>query len=148
MVEPVTTWILIADGSRARVLENGGPNKGVVAKSNLVFEGDHRPSRDSLTDRPGRTFESVGSMRHAKQPPTDPHDKIKTEFALSIVSALEQHADNYDRLILVAPPATLGELRKALPQQLASKVSREVGKDLTHVSNAEIAGHLEDVIAL
>ena len=147
-MKSIVTWILIADGARARVLENNGPGKGVVTKDNLLFEGDHRPSRELVSDKPGRTFESVGSLRHAKQPPTDPHDKLKSEFAQSIGAALENHADSFDRLILVAPPTALGELRKALPRKLSAKVTKEVGKDLTQTPNADIARHLEAIIAL
>ena len=147
-MKSVTTWILIADGARARVLENTGPNKGLSAKEGLLFEGEHRPPRDAEFDKPGRTFESVGALRHAKQPRTDPHDKLKSEFVSSVAAALEENSDHFDRLVLVAPPATLGELRTALPRQVADKVTKEVGKDLTHTPNAEIGTHLASVIAL
>ena len=147
-MKSVITWILIADGARARILANNGPNKGVVANDVLLREGDHRPSRELMSDRPGRTFESVGSLRHAKQPPLDAHDKLKTKFAHTVATALERHADSFDRLIIVAPPAALGELRKSLSREVSAKVSHEVGKDLTQTPNAELPKHLEGVIAL
>ncbi len=147
-MKPVITWILIADGARAHVLENTGPNKGVFAKDDLVFAGDHRPSRDVRHDRPGRTFESVGTLRHAKQPPTDPHDKLKSEFAHTVAEALDRHAGSFDRLILVAPPSALGAFRKALTPRVAAKVTKEVGKDLTHMPSTEVAAHLATTIAL
>lgn len=141
-MKPTTTWIVIADGARARVLQNDGPGKGVVALKDLVFEGDHSTSSDIATDRPGRTFDSVGSARHAMDPPSDPHEQLKIQFVKHVASVLEQRGAAYDRLILVAPPQALGLLRKSLPASVARKITGELGKDLTHLPNTDLPSHL------
>ncbi len=44
-MKPIITWIVIADGAHARVLENAGPGKGLSSLDNLTFEGEHVPAR-------------------------------------------------------------------------------------------------------
>ena len=147
-MKPVITWIVIADGARARVLENTGPGKGLSSLDDLIFEGEHLPTRDLKSDKSGRTFESVGQPRHALQPTSDPSRQLKAAFAAGILDALAERSSEFDRLILVAPPATLGDLREALPDQLTSKVHGELAKDLTGIPNTELDGHLNSLIAL
>jgi protein required for attachment to host cells len=52
----------------------------------------------------------------------------------------------YDRLVIVAAPSALGDLRAALSEQVRAKVIREIAKDLTKTPDSEVAGHLGDVI--
>ena len=147
-LRPTRTWVVVADGGRGRILCNSGPGKGLEAMAGLVFEGDHTPSRDIMADRPGRTFESIGAARHAKEYVTDPHQHRKKEFVTELCEVLVNNDSEFDRLVLVAPPEALGLFRKSLPSQLRRKVVRELGKDLTHISNTELPGHLSEVLAL
>ena len=136
-MKPIKTWIVIADGARARVLENNGPGKGIDARPDLVFEGDTASSSEIMADKPGRTFDSIGNARHAMEPPTDPHESLKARFLKHVTTALEARITDYDRLILVAPPKALGMLRKALPPAIADKLHSELAKDLTGVLRRE-----------
>ncbi|MFY0610379.1 MAG: host attachment protein [Hyphomicrobiaceae bacterium] len=147
-MKPTITWIVIADGAHAHVLRNDGPGKGVSAVEGLVFDGDHSRSSGIMSDRPGRTFSSVGNARHALEPPTDAHDELKARFVKQIADVLLDCVDDYNRLILVAPPEALGLLRKSLPASVARKVTGELGKDLTHLPDAELPSHLGDTLAL
>lgn len=145
-MKPTTTWIVIADGARARVLQNDGPGKGVLALTDLVFEGDHSTSSEIATDRPGRAFDSVGNARHAMDPTSDPHEQLKVQFVKHVARVLEHRADAYHRLILVAPPQALGLLRKSLPASVTRKITGELGKDLTHLPNSELPAHLGSLL--
>lgn len=147
-MKPTTTWIVIADGARARIMQNNGPGKGVEPVKDLVFEGDHSPSIDIQADKPGRSFDSVGNARHAMTPTSDAHDELKAKFVKQIASALEDRLDAYNRLILVAPPKALGLLRKSLPAPVVNKVKGELGKDLTQLPNAELPPHLDGLLAV
>src|SRR3546814_9690032 len=49
-------------------------------------------------------------------------------------AALEQ---SYDRLILVAPAKTLGDLRQALSKEAAARIGGELTKDLTKVADRD-----------
>ena len=64
-MKPVRTWIVIADGARARIVKNAGPGRGVESDSKLVFRSEHRKLQEIMADKPGRGFDSVGKGRHA-----------------------------------------------------------------------------------
>ncbi len=149
-MKPVTTWILLADGTRAHVVCNTGPGKGLQEVPGMEFEGDNFRSGDVLADRPGRTFDSAGVGRHAMEPHSDPQREAKRSFAADMVARLldQLHAQAFDRLILVAAPATLGDIRKVLPKPLLAVVHGEIAKNLVQVPNDELGSHLSDLLAV
>jgi protein required for attachment to host cells len=144
------TWILVADGARARVLKNEGPGKGLQPALNQDFIGENLSSAELVSDRPGRTFDGSGDGRHAKVPHSDPHRNAKRVFAREMARFLERESakHSFDRLVLVAPPQALGDLRAALSGSAKAKVSGEMNKDLTTLSVTEIAAHLGAVLAV
>lgn len=144
------TWILIADGARARVLENTGPGKGVNEVDGLEFSQEPLQNKDIMTDKPGRAFSSVGHGRSGMEPPTDPADKREADFVANLANVLDKKLQKgaFDRLIIAAAPQALGNLRKALSAQVQDKVHAELAKDLTKIPNDEVHKHFEDVLAV
>lgn len=140
------TWILVADGAKARILERLGPSGALLPASDKCFsESEARePTRDIGTERPGRVHESADVSRHAMAPRVDWHRFAKERFANTVAAALEDAAKQkkYEALVLVAPPQALGDLRRALGQHAKALVEGEVGKDLTNIPDHEIAAHL------
>ena len=149
-MKPIRTWILVADGARARVLENTGPGKGVSEVPGMEFAQDALRNREIWADRPGRSFESADQSRHAMEPPTDPKKMAEAAFVAGLVEMLDGklRAGAFDRLVLVAAPHALGDIRKAMPKGLAGVVHAELAKDLTKVPNTEMDKHLGEVIAV
>jgi protein required for attachment to host cells len=149
-MKPTTTWILIADGARARLFANHGPGKGVEAVEGAEFDADHRPDHEIVSDKRGRTHESVGVTRHAIEPHHDPHRELKRAFSERLAQMLDQKLAQkaYDRVILVAPPVTLGDLREALSAPVKAAVYAELGKDLTKTPTHELPEHLAEVLAV
>jgi protein required for attachment to host cells len=139
------TWFLIADGSRARVVENLGRRRGFRDIEDMSLSIDLPPSRDVLTDRPGRGHASYGRGRYAKENTGDPHRELKRAFAKMIGLALNAKlaAGGVERLIVVAPPTFMGDLRAALPKGVRTKVSGEVTEDLTNLPKQRLHRHLE-----
>jgi len=141
-----TTWIVVADGAKARVLARHGRNGPLEPASNQCFtEAEARlPTRDVGTDRPGRVHESANTARHAMEPRVDWHRFAKEQFARGIATALEAAAQKkqYEALILVAPPQALGDLRRALGRHARALVAGEIAKDLTNLSDHELPVHL------
>lgn len=95
--------------------------------------------RELGADRPGRSASKAGG-HHTFQQRHDPKDIAVTQFVREIVTYLEGVVTNHDvaHLVLVATPATLGELRQHLSKRLHGLVSVEIAKDLTRHSLAEI----------
>jgi protein required for attachment to host cells len=143
------TWVLIADGAKARILENLGPSKGLHQVAGLEEDLKLPPNRELLADRPGRSFESKGATRHSYET-SDPHRAMKCAFAEHVMVKLAAHysAGKFDQLVLVAPAATLGDLRAAIDHALARAIAGELARDLTHVPTNEIGAHLGAIIVV
>ena len=54
----------------------------------------------------------------------------------------------YDRLVLVAPPQALGDLRSCLDDGVRTKISGELNKELTHLKDHELAEPIGKVLAV
>ena len=150
-MKKTVTYILVADGARARLYANHGVGKGLQPVSGATHRADlHHHDRDILADRPGRTFNSVGQGRSAMEPQTEWHRFEKHKFAREMAKVLDAAAANkaFDRLILVAPPATLGDLRTELADATRKMVTAELPKDLTRHAEQELPQHLGTVLAV
>ena len=145
MIKKTVTWILVADGTQAVIYQNDGPGKGIhrATKTDFSFE---LPSKvdDIASDQEGRAANPGGKGHNALGPRTDPRRHLESEFLRSVAVVLEKAAQdkNFDRLILVAAPRALGELRNLLPPHAKSLVARELDKDLVHLSAQDLATHL------
>ena len=150
MIKKVTTWVVVADGRRARVLANDGPGRGLAEVPGGTFEGPNRRDGEIASDRPGRSFDSHGQGRHAMEPDTAAGRHEHREFARSVATWLDdpKRRDRYDRLAVVAAPRTLGDLRELLPAGARAKVVCELDKDLVAATPDAIADALGDRIAL
>ena len=149
-MKPTRTWILIADGARARILVNDGPGHGLKALEGFEFSGDHSATHELVDDREGRSFSSHGHGRSAYEASTDPHRDLKTKFAHQLVGVLDNGlaSNAYDRLVIVASPVTLGDLRAAMSDHVRAKIIGEVAQDLTKLPNAKVADHLKHVLVI
>jgi protein required for attachment to host cells len=143
-----TLWVLVADAARARLFQVEQPQQVLSAALGQELIGSNLRSREIASDRPGRTFDSGGEGRHAKEPPTDPARYAQEEFARDVVRLLDEKRESraFERLIVVAPPQFLGDLRAAMPQQLQASVAAEVGKDLSKLPLHELQDHLREVL--
>ncbi len=132
--------VLVADGSKYVLLRNTGDLRNVT----LSYEGGgdkQNPStQEQGSDKPGRAFSSVGTARSAMEG-ADWHQIEEDRFATVIAEMLAMlaRADDFDELIVVAPPKSLASLRKAFEPAVASRIVAEVAKDLTKHPVAEIA---------
>jgi protein required for attachment to host cells len=144
------TWILIADGSRARLFEHRRSERSFE----LVFDDDRPQLRDREamrgSDRFGRVHESVGQKRHGMQPSTSNDQILRDEFARELAQQLQTGANEqrFGQLMLVAPPTMLGALRSHIGDPLRGLVVAELDKDLTKIPAHELPEHLKDWISV
>lgn len=149
-MKKTVTWILIADGTQARVLENTGPGKGLATVKGLDWSIEPLQSKDINSDRPGRGFSSAGSARSAMEPKTDPAQHREAEFMRSVAAEIDRKAQDgaFDRLVIAAAPFALGNLRKALSDHVKKTIVAELDKDLTNLPTPSIDKHLDGIIAV
>lgn len=117
------TWILIGDGSHARLFHAGDP----AQPWNLVQKLDREHSREKT--------DTAGSHQ----------DGGEHGFARQLVAQLEagRQAGSFDRLVLVASPKFLGQLRGELSGPLAACVVKSFDSDYTQMSEAELVKHVD-----
>lgn len=142
------TWILVADGSRARVFKLQG--RALEPALPEDFAGPNVPSRDIVSDRPGRAFDSHGAHRHAMEPREDPKQGEERRFLEAVATAVEEQAkrDAFERLIVAADPRSLGVLRASYGAKTKERVKDEVAKDLSWMTPEAILDHLADKIVI
>lgn len=132
-------WVLVADGEKALFLKNEGdglyPNLTVIRE--MVEENP--PTRVQGTDRPGR-FQDGPSTHRSAVDDTDWHRIAKERFADEIAGKLYRaaHRGDYDKLVVIAPPLVLGELRKKIHKEVGDRIVGEFAKTLTNHSVPEI----------
>lgn len=137
-----TTWILIADAGRARLLAWTPEDRSLRTVSNIDHPAGRAPGRDLVSDRPGRRA-GDGSSRGATDG-ADPRAKQEDRFAASLAEHLESAAADggFDDLAVVAPPAFLGRLRAAWSKSVAGRVREELGVDLAGLPDAALKERL------
>lgn len=148
----MNTRIVVADHAGVRFVDASGPRAALREAGSLDNPGARLPDRELKSDRPGRVFARAASpgSRRGAVPHSDtggerrPQRHAAEVFARRIARELgaARRAGAFDRLIVVAGPAFLGELRRALPKSLSQIVAAEVRKDLTRASSAELRRHL------
>ncbi|AZN71613.1 host attachment protein [Georhizobium profundi] len=128
-------WVVVADGEKALFLRNEGDAEHPNLQVFREMEQDNPPTREQGTDRPGRVHESAGPGRSSVET-TDWQQLGKERFAKEIAERLYKyaHADRFDKLILVAPPKVLGEMREAMHQEVLDRIISEIPKTLTNHS--------------
>ena len=63
-MKKTVTYVLVADGARARLYANHGVGKGLQPVSGATHKADlHHHDRDILADKPGRASSSAGNGR-------------------------------------------------------------------------------------
>lgn len=129
---PAGAMVVVGDGRKALFLRNRGTAVDPRLETEDVFKQDNPATRDQGTDSPGRRAGGFRDRATALEE-TDWHDLGEERFARSIADALHKGSldERYHDLVIVAPPATLGVLRKALSQRVADRVIAEIPKTLT-----------------
>jgi len=148
-MKKTVTWVLIADGAQARVLEHGGPGKGLRPVEGLDFAMEPLQAQDIVTDRPGSQRTPGGHGHGALSPRTDPVEHRETEFVKSLAAMLDrqQQAGAYDKLVIAAAPIALGDIRKAITPAVKKLLIGELNKDLTNLPTAELDKHFDGILA-
>lgn len=136
---PHGAHVFIADGRKALLLRNEGDATRPNLKTEQVFENDSPPTREQGTDKPGRSYASVGSRRSAMEQ-TDWHELDEHRFAKDIADLLLALVREkcIEALVIAAPPRTLAELRKSMHDEVRKRIIAEVDKDLTNQPLCEI----------
>jgi len=141
MTEDVKTWIVVADGGRARILEERrplGPLHELTDQAMAQQGSDRPPAKDSAT-----VHERTGSGRHAGHDDS-PQEEAEHRFLKRLAARLDEaaRAKSFDRVVLVAPPKALGLLRGALSAAVTALVEASDPHDRVAETAENLQKHL------
>jgi protein required for attachment to host cells len=141
-----TIWIVVANRVTARIFAAESPLGAIEEVETLLHLQGRMQDVALITDKPGRTTERVGPGRSATDPDTSQHEHQATVFATEIAATLTKARNDarYGTLVLVAPPAFLGALRKAIDPQTRSRITLELDKDLALLDARTLRTHLPE----
>jgi len=134
------TWLVLADGQRARAYRYFGEDQLPEAETDFEFDHQGVPSRDLMTDEPGRMQSSTGGGSAAFTPRIDPHEQAEERFLDHVAAKLAEAVDagRCDAVILAAPPTALGHLRQKLSSATQKLLTAEINKDFTKTAVREL----------
>jgi protein required for attachment to host cells len=155
MQVPHNAYVVVADGRKALFLRNEGDGEFPHLVVENAREQKNPANRDQSRDADGQARSTQsgqgapsvaqnGSM-HARGggaqfaesrgsfETTDYHQMEEDRFAHETAEMLKKAAmgKEFEQLIIIAPPRTLGELRKHYHKEVASRLAGELAKDLT-----------------
>jgi len=133
---PHDACVLVADGRKMLFFRNEGdgdmPNLVVEDQQQQANPADRHQKTDAAGQaqsiRGGNFASGGGSMGEA-----DYHQQAEDRFAADAAEELKRRAlaNDFESLIVVAPPKTLGEMRKHYHKAVSEKLAGELSKDLT-----------------
>ena len=127
---PHRALIVVADGAGARYFRNSGNE----SKIELSDDGGLKPKRLS-DDGPA-----------GKNPPErSSHETDEATFAKQLANELYRRAQarDFEALVLIADPQTLGQIRSLLHKEVQTRLVSEIAKTLTKASITDIQGALK-----
>ena len=126
----ITTWYVVADGSKARILTK---NNGQMRTLSHFDNSGH----GSTNEDP-----SAGTSQ-LKAPKSDPHDQAKAHFAKQVAARINEavRTGNIGEIVLAAPGNMLHDIREELDKAAAAKLGKSLSKDLTNTPENELASH-------
>lgn len=137
---PHNSVIVVADGEKMLFFRNEGDGEYLNLTVERKREQDNPPDRAQKTDEPGRAFDASGGAGRSAYEETDYHQLEEDRFAADTADLLKKRAlrNDFDSLVVVAPPRTLGELRKHYHKEVEKRLAGEIAKDLTGHTVPEI----------
>ena len=130
---PHNSFVVVADGKKMLFFRNEGDADYPKLEVERKREQDNPPDRAQKSDAPGRAFDSSGGAGRSSYQETDFHQLEEERFAAETAELLRKRAlrNEFESLIIVAPPRTLGELRKHYHKEVEKRLAGEIDKDLT-----------------
>jgi protein required for attachment to host cells len=137
-------WVLVADSSEARIYSGRHLRSPLTLVDTMTHAISRAHPRDLVSDAPGRVHDRMGPGRHAIDAGRQMKLEERGRFAREIAGRLaEAHRlKKFDKLVVMAGPAFLGNLRECFSKQLAETIVAEVPKDLIAQDVTAIQAHL------
>lgn len=137
MQVPHNAFVVVADGRKMLFLRNEGdavhPNLQVEKKLVDKHNPNHHEQASDLAGGAMGTRTAGAQWGGGNMEEVDFHQLEEDRFAAETAQLLKERAlrNDFESLIIIAPPRTLGELRKHYHKEVSERLKGEIDKDLT-----------------
>jgi protein required for attachment to host cells len=134
---PHDAMVVVADGRKMLFMRNEGDALDPSLQVERKRVDDNPRDGDQASDAAGRAMSTRTAGANwtsgSNVENADFHQIEEDRFAAETAALLKARAlrNDFEALIIVAPPRTLGELRKHYHKEVADRIKAEIGKDLT-----------------
>ena len=130
---PNNALVLVTDGRKTLFFRNEGDQNQIDLRTEAHDERVDLKDSEIKTDAPGAIGQSAGYSGRVAYEETDFHQLEEDRWAHSAAEEVNKRAlaNDFDCLAIVAPPKTLGELRKKLHKEAERRVICEIPKEMT-----------------
>jgi protein required for attachment to host cells len=130
---PNNALVLVIDGRKTLFFRNEGDENQIDLRTEAHAEREDAADRDMKTDAPGAIGQSGGYSGRVAYEETDFHQLEEDRWAEAAAEKLNKRVLNndFDALAIIAPPKTLGIIRKKLHKDAAERVICEIPKEMT-----------------
>ncbi len=144
----MTTWVVTADSSRARLFTCDGSKSELEEFETLTNPVARLPEQGIVSDRGGATFNGGSSGSHGVDGENGAKRHEIDRFAKTIGDRLyrAKTEKKYHKLYVVAAPSLLGLLRNHLHSEVSSALRGEVDKNLVVHTAEDIRKHLPEFL--
>ena len=143
---PHNALVLVIDGRKLLFLRNHGDAAQIDLRTEAQDAREDAPDRDIKRDLAGQSPGiERGGFGGGTMGEDDFHQQAEDSWARDAADALRKRAlsQDFDALAIIAPPKTLGELRKHLHKEVESRIVLELAKEMTGRPIPDIAALLE-----
>lgn len=129
---PNNALVLVVDGRKSTLFRNHGDERQIDLRTESHEERKDAKDHELKSDAPGTTGQSGGFGRPAYEE-TDYHQRAEDLFAQAVADDINHRvvAGKVDALAVIAPPRTLGELRKHWRKDTQQRILIEIDKEMT-----------------
>jgi protein required for attachment to host cells len=126
------TLVLVTDGRKTLFFRNEGDQNQIDLRTEAVDEREDLDDKDMKTDAPGTVQQSAG-YGHSTYEEVDFKQQEEDRWAHSAAEEVNRRAlqNDFEALAIVAPPRTLGEIRKKLHKEAERRIVCEIPKEMT-----------------
>ena len=131
--------VLVTDGRKTLFFRNHGDVNQIDLRTEAHDEREDLSDGEMKTDAAGSNHQSFGYGRPSYEE-TDFHQLEEDRWAKHAAEDVNKRAlaNDFEALAIIAPPKTLGELRKQLHKEAARRVVCEIPKEMTGHTIADI----------
>ena len=124
--------VLVTDGRKTLFFRNHGDENQIDLRTESHDQREDQKDSDIKSDAAGSSKQSFGYGRPAMDE-TDFHQLEEDRWAHSAAEAVNQRVlqNEFEALAIIAPPRTLGVLRKKLHKEAERRLVCEIPKEMT-----------------